>query len=399
MKRALLMTVGTGVGDEEERIHSLAHGLLESIEHYKPDKTIFFGSDISKMTIESLKKQYKERFREDMEECEFCLIHDVDKFDECFENIRREIQNHSDYEVIIDYTSGSKTMTMSAAIASVLYHKKLTFVSGKRGPNGLVIRGTETISPQKLYSYYDEISLTRVKDFFNNYLFDAALNTLNQIVELKNKEGYKNIIQAYKLWDKFDHDGAMELLKSENIKSLEFTGSLEDNKSFLGTLINSKDCKELYLIADLLNNSLRRADEHKYDDATARLYRAVELIAQSKLKEKGIDPSNLDLEKIPIFAKKEFKKYQDKNGKIKIGLRQSYILLKYMDEELGKSFDRNKRLKDMLTKRNESILAHGLTPVSKENFSGLCNQTIELARLYSPKVDDLMEKARFLQLK
>jgi CRISPR-associated protein (TIGR02710 family) len=398
MKRALFMTVGTGVGNEEERIHSLAHGLLESIEHYNPTTIVFFGSKLSEKTVESLKEQYHEHFGDDLDNYDFILINDVDQFDECFKKLRTQIYKYSDYEVIVDYTSGTKTMTMSAAIASVLYHKKLTVISGKRGQNGLVIRGTENISPQALYAYYDEISLEKVNDFFNNYRFDAAKETLDQIVEVENREAYEKIIDAYRKWDMFDHPGAMELLKNEKNKNLKIKGSLKDNKTFIGNLIHLEREKELYIIADLLNNSQRRAVDHKYDDALARLYRTVELIAQCKLKEKGIDSSNVDLEKIPLFARKEYAVKQDENGRIRIGLHSSYKLLQYLDQDLGKNFVSDNRLKDLLKKRNDSILAHGLTPIAQENYTELYEKTFTLARELTPQIDDLMKKAEFPRL-
>ena len=58
-KTALLMPVGTGVGGTDEATDSLAHGILYSIDTYNPDDVIFFGSELSKKTIESLSRQYR----------------------------------------------------------------------------------------------------------------------------------------------------------------------------------------------------------------------------------------------------------------------------------------------------------------------------------------------------
>ena len=72
MKRALFMTVGTGVGlDKEKKVRNLAHGLLSSIESYNPDKIVFFGSEESIETVESLKEQYYEKKGKELENCEF----------------------------------------------------------------------------------------------------------------------------------------------------------------------------------------------------------------------------------------------------------------------------------------------------------------------------------------
>ena len=55
-------------------------------------------------------------------------------------------------------------------------------------------------------------------------------------------------------------------------------------------IVNSKsdNLRKCYILASLINNSIRRAEEYKYDDTVARLYRSSELIAQIRL-------SSLDL--------------------------------------------------------------------------------------------------------
>ena len=90
------------------------------------------------------------------------------------------------------------------------------------------------------------------------------------------------------------------------------------------------------LVVDLLNNASRRAEEGKYDDAVARLYRCIELIAQIKLKERfGIDTSDVDLKLIPEEVKDELERKRDEKGRIKIGLSDSYKLLSAFNDELG----------------------------------------------------------------
>ena len=82
--RLLLMTVGTGVGGKEDKIKSLAHGLLASILHYNPDKVIFFGSKSSILTIDSIKEQYFEEKKEELKNYEFVEIEDIDSFYDCY---------------------------------------------------------------------------------------------------------------------------------------------------------------------------------------------------------------------------------------------------------------------------------------------------------------------------
>lgn len=400
MKRALFMTVGTGVGYDEERIQSLAHGLLESIGTYQPDKIVFFGSQLSKKTVKSLKNQYKERFGSDLNHYQFLTIPDVDHFDDCFQTIVKEIRDHVDYDVIIDYTSGTKTMTMSAAIASVLYHKKLTFISGKRGQNGLVSPKTEDIRTQNLYSVYDKLLFGKVKDAFNSYRFKTAEVILDEIVDLENRNTYQKLFQAYNFWDKFNHQEAAKIITQEDMGNLkDIKEILTNNKEFLGTLVNAKKIRGIYVLADLLNNTQRRFQEDKYDDALARLYRAVELIAQQHLQDTyQINTSQVDLDKVPETLQDYYERKRDRNGKITIGLREDYVLLHELDEQLGDAFLSDNRLKYLLQSRNNSILAHGLEPITGEKIAEikeLYEKTLQLGIMIYPNIEELMQKANF----
>lgn len=399
MKRALLMTVGTGVGEKEEHMHSLAHGLLEAILHYKPNITIFFMSELSRDTVNSIFKQYKEKLDEEMFDYQCIIIQDVDRFDECYRKIRAEILKRPDWEIIIDYTSGTKTMTMSAAIASVLYKKELNLVSGARGSNGLVLKNTEEIKTQSLYSAYDDLLMDKMREAFNHYRFETAKDILMEIVRDENKGDYLNLVLAYNFWDKFNHEDAMKLIAAAQSSAKD--ESFKKNKEFLGTLVNAKKVKEYYLLADLINNAQRRFQEGKYDDAVARLYRVVEFIAQTKLKkEYGIETSDVDLKKVPESVKEKYQR-KSKNGKITIGLREGYKLLQELEDELGSEFYNDKRLLDLLSNRNNSILAHGfesITGAKVKEVTEFKDKVLYLGSLLYPKLEELMVKAEFMKL-
>jgi len=399
------MTAGTGIGASKEGIHRLAHGLLESIKHHRPDKIVFFGSKLSKKTVDSIRGQHQKDGRGDLPQNEFNLINNVDDFDECFHTIKKEIEKYQNHDIIIDYTSGTKTMTMSAAICSVLYRKQLSLISGKRGENGLVVRGTEEIKTQNLYQVYDELTMEKVKDFFNNYRFHAAKSILENTVAIENKGAYLKLIKAYEAWDRFDHQGCRELLMDKELEQIpEIKKTLSKNKEVIGILTNPNvKHKGSYMVADLLNNAKRRGTEEKYDDAVARLYRAMELIAQSILKEKcDIDTSNVYISKLSELTKVSMKKDLDRsksnNGKIKVGMHLSYSMLRCEGKEIGKKFASDDELKDLLNKRNNSILAHGSNPISRENYEKLLDKTIEFAMEVFPDLKELMKSARFPSL-
>ena len=86
---------------------------------------------------------------------------------------------------------------------------------------------------------------------------------------------------------------------------------------------------------------------------------------------------------------------KDEKGKIKLGLNGDYELLKDLDDDLGTKFAENKALQDLLKKRNESILAHGLTSVSKEVYGELYPIVFGFAKIVVQNIEDLMEKSKF----
>lgn len=397
-KIVLLMTVGTGVGeDKDKKIERLAHGLLSSILHYHPEKIVFFGSEKSKDTIKSLKKQYKEETNEEFINHDFVLISKIDNFDECFLRIRKKVEEYEkDYEVIIDYTSGTKTMTTAASVCSILYHKKLSLISGNRGKNGIVILGTESVIEQNLYSAYDKYLFDKFKELFNFYHFTEARNTLDQIVILDEKEKFRNLVDGYELWDKFDHKSAFEklsIVKDERVNK---------NKEFLGRLI--REGRTEYILTDLIINAERRISEGKYDDAVARLYRAVELISQMKLKEYDLDElsdGKLTIDNLENkgLDTKKYKDLVDEKGKLKLGLKKKFELLRDLGWDLANPiYFENKNIRELLSKRNNSILAHGLEPIDRKSAVKLFSEIERIVREMIKDYKDLKDKGSFPKL-
>lgn len=399
--KILFMTVGTGVGMKEEKIKNLAHGLLVSILTHTPDKIIFFGSEESKKTLEEIKKQYVKEKGEELEKYEFVKIKNIDDFYECYVSIENKIKEFEGNEVIIDYTSGTKTMTTSAAIIAMLYQKRLFITSGRRGLNGIVLPGTEEVKSQNLFAAYDKYLMDKAKEAFNSYRYEEAKNYLGQIVAIEEKNEYLKLVETYDLWDKFNHEKAKERMDELEVKDEVFN----TNKSFLGRLQSAKkkgEVVEKFLIPDLINNAYRRIEEGKYDDAVARLYRCVEMIAQYRLKSvHNLNPSEIkfgDLETTKSINNLE--KYKDKKndaGIIKLAMKNSFELLKDLKDEVGNIID-DKELKELLKKRNLSILAHGIEPVTKEDAEKFYKKVLEISKSVISDLEKSMKWAEFPKL-
>lgn len=392
---ALLMTVGTGIGGQVAT-EDLAHGILFSIDNTNPDKVIFFGSELSKKTIESVKKQYLDKFGDEFDYYEFIQLEEIDSFKIYFEAFKSKILELNDCKVIIDYTSGTKTMTMSAAFASMLFRKNLYFIGGER-EGGVVLRGTEKIISQNLYPIYDDLMISKIKELFNSNRFDAGKELLKDVTKA-NKETYLKLFDAYYYFDNVDYKKANDYFITKEFIS-EWP-NLKKQFSFNAKALyhlnkEGSEMRQFYILGSLLNNARRRAEETKYDDAIARLYRALELIAQIKLKEYDIDTSDVDLdilEKYDIVH--DFK--PDFNGIIKFGLVQDYELLNKLGDELGEYFIKSKNdLLAVISSRNNSILAHGLNSQTEKQYNKFRDLVLKFASVLNPEMDVYINETTF----
>ena len=390
------MTVGTGIGGQVAT-EDLAHGILYSIDTSNPDKVIFFGSELSKKTIDSLKEQYLNEFGEEFDYYEFILLEQIDDFKTYFDAFKQKILELSDYKVIIDYTSGTKTMTMSAAFASMLFRKNLYFVGGERD-GGVVIRGTEKIISQNLYPIYDDLMISKIKELFNTNRFDAGKTLLEDVTKAK-KDTYAKLFDAYYYFDNVDYNNAKEHFdRKEFAKEWpELTKQFSLNAKALHFLNDEEEeLRPFYILASLINNARRRAEETKYDDAIARLYRALELIAQIKLKkEYCIDTSDVDLKLLKkLNVNHDFE--PDFKGIVKISLIQDYDLLNELQDELGVFYKKNRdSFLANISSRNNSILAHGLKSQTEKQYNNFRELVLRFAKVLNPEINEFISETEF----
>jgi CRISPR-associated protein (TIGR02710 family) len=388
--KALLISIGTGVRPDD--VASIVHGLLYSIRNNNPSKTFFVVSEQSKKStlpqvVKSMEQPYEIILLPDTD--------DVNKIYECllpkYKDIKKDFDN-----ITVDYTSGTKAMSAALAILGSWHEANtLSYVSGQRH-GGVVIKGTEKLLLLQPYQILVEKKLYEAVSFFNKCQFDTSLLVVAQIehtvpdpVLLAELLPFKKVILAYSAWDKFNHQEGLDELKDVKVPTFDA------NKAFLGKLCSAK-VKEPYHIADLINNAKRRGDiEQKYDDAVARLYRTMELIAQYKLKEHGIeDTSNVTVDKMPPALAQDSK---TTSGKTRMGLEKDYLFLDAKGDDLGRKFVADNRLKDLLHKRNSSILAHGMKPVSKEVYQQLSEKIFGFASLIIKDLDRLLSDSTFRQ--
>jgi CRISPR-associated protein (TIGR02710 family) len=398
LRKALVVSVGTGTGAAESELEDLAAAISKSVRMNNADRTFFVVSSESNqiMLPRILKKAALQSAT-----YEVIQIRNADDIQQTYQDLQekfRQIRNSFDH-VIVDYTSGTKAMTGALIAQGILNEVQwFCYISGKRPKGkGIPAKGTEKLICLQPFFVTAQHKINTAIQFFNNHQFDACLSVLTRIREqtddpdIINKfEMLEKASQAYALWDKFRHEeAAVELSKLK-------LSIADKNKKFINMLRRNAD-KEPYYIADLINNAKRRGtDEKKYDDAVARLYRTIELIAQYWLRKKyDVNTEEVYSRDLPAPLATKWHVDPTNRNPAKIALDQAYELLYAKGDELGVRYMQDHELKDLLNKRNDSILAHGQQHVAESTYTRLLRKTRSYALVVVEELPSRVDECSF----
>lgn len=300
-----------------------------------------------------------------------------DDFKECYLKVSalaKEIDsNYPQAEVIANYTGGTKTMSVALAMAATMKERwDLSLNVGSRVDLIKVSSGTDVpvvVDKWSVYCRMQMESVAKVLARFDYAGADAVLSHLSSKpmdASLQAKVvRARQLSRAFDLWDRFDHEGALAIFEPQ---AGTFPDLIVPLKRLAGKIGNASGYER---VADLLRNTERRAVQHRYDDAIARLYRAVELFAQVRLKTAHeIDTGNVELKQLPEELQEEWGSRARDEGKLLLGLRDDYELLRVRRDPVGEVWKSHKnRVMDSLKRRNESIGAHGLRPMGEDDYT------------------------------
>jgi CRISPR-associated protein (TIGR02710 family) len=385
--------------------------IVKSIGEHKPKYICFLCSQKTVELIPNIRKMLVEQFGDDLPsfkdhkiilDDENDLIHCYQKARECIAQL--EVWGVAAADTVVDYTGGTKQMSVALGLATVKEGYEFSYIGGDRRTKagvGIVLDGSEVvrsgINPWSLYAVDDKKLIAK---YFNHYQFLAAkeiCDTLanRQVLDDSLKGFFKIISQLctiYDLWDKFQHLEALKQTKSaleqiknyfafnRQVKYQQFVSDVEANFERLkGLCPDSKPPKtpNRHLVIDLVANAERRATEGKYDDAVARLYRSLEMVAQVAITEPPLqakDAGNFPKDKLPDSLKEDYIQHYERDGKIKLGMEALFRVLKAIDPPHPQAetfFAYYNELRNVQNARNQSILAHGLTPIKVEDYERL----------------------------
>lgn len=407
--------------------------LVLNIKLLAPQKILFLYTKASEEYLDKVVKYC------DLNQARYkkSIVHETEPLDIYREIKKAYLDWNKPEKIFIDFTGGTKAMSVAAAMAGVMIGVQLLYVGSTnylvdfRKPDP----GTEKLfyidNPLKVFG---DIEIEKALTLFGEYNYAGAaerLSTLKEDIPDPNIRQELNfaylLARGYEAWDALDFPAAYENIKNLNWEILrdrrmhgkfllmDFAERLEKQEKVLLRLVKIPELisqkKHMDILTDsqyilplmftMYINAFVREEQEKYDMAALLLYRLLEMIEQRRLARYGIyasqaDYKNIsyDFEQMPDMEQIEFeeerirkltekfneireKLYGQKSKSVnmpeKIGLMDGFVILLALRDPIsmrknGKHIEKLNYIRSMVALRNNSIFAHGLEPVGKENF-------------------------------
>ncbi len=390
-----------------------AEPIAAAIQHWAPRRVLFLPSSDTRGWIEEkiIPLLANEGIPLDPGRFDVVELPDAQDFGACVQALRalsprveEWISRGEDFEVVLDFTGGTKCMSAALALQGHRWRCLFSYVGGTQRTKenvGVVISGKEQILHSQ--NPWDSLGYQAAEDaamLFDRGSFDGASTLLRSALRSVGHPARKRelnallaLTEAYDFWDRFEHGHASSKLRdvAKNENDLISLLGTQAAKSLLTAIMAHRRVLDALVaekgptqsrIADLLANALRCAERGRYDDAVARLYRGIEAIAQCRLavRYNVTDTSHIRAEAVPDALRSEWET-RFKDGVVQLGLQDDYALLAAWNDSLSGRFHSlrlNDPKKSPLTARNQSILAHGFEPVSEKVFQHLRDSALEL---------------------
>mgnify|MGYP001810025575 CR=1 FL=1 len=332
---------------------------------------------------------------------------DPDDLADAYRRIRDHIQFLRDDgfrgRILGDYTGGTKSMSAALAMACVQLGEEVGVVTGPRTNLEKVDQSATTrlmdIAPLQamhrletqlvpildLHNYGEAAQI--VWEFRTVHERSLAPDSLLQVQELQA------VFQLLESWDQFQWKDALNLANNSSL-ALHSPYLLHWWKR----VVMARDCMDgqppgdgmtgYELVQDLLLSAERRGRRGWFDDAVARLYRALELLAQTYI--------TLELKTTPESRWEKDRCFLIDGTKVEAsgeGINAIYMWLERREGRsgLGGIFGRRRgQFYRLLRARNSSLLAHGFSPLAEGHWR-------DLQRDITSFVDDILKQDGFEQ--
>jgi CRISPR-associated protein (TIGR02710 family) len=373
--------------------------VVKSLRHYRPRFVSFLVSQDAIHAVASVRARAGDLGLSF--ESQTTLVDEPDNPYECIEKVREAMERvtargYSGQEMIVDYSGGTKNMSVALALVATNRGVSFTYAGGARKTGAESEPGVG--GRADVWDFGAVADLRNLMVLFNQNQFRAARSIIDGLVEkgVRNKAALKKmalVVEGYYRWDIFRHGEALNAFRKSRLEELlelpsgavkRFVEETRGLLGFLESLANTKKVTRNHVL-DLFANAERRFDEGKIDDAVLRLYRLVEMAAQERLLTvHGVDASNAKARAIPQALREELVKRHkdDRDGRIKLPLMSCYRALNAMGDDLGKHFvEHEARFRDLLASRNYSYLVHGIVSAKERTYESLRDFVLEVGML------------------
>lgn len=324
---------------------------------------------------------------------------------------------YPDAEFHVDFTSGTKAMSVAIAVAGVLCEVSQTHYSiGDRDSGGRAVKTNVTV-PFMTTDLIARHRLLELKELFNAGRYDLVSRACAKHIDYIQDPGLRVRLETlrafsdgYAKWDQFEWRSARTILNNIRNKmedKLVSTGwdieQLDQNRFHVKVCEDSPFSFER--VIDLYNKASRVYDRADFDEFALRCYRIVEYVGQYRFAyifgcdTKSLNSVNstggilIDVLKqhVPrFFSNLPLYKTQSKSGKVKLGLAETLEVLGEIGDSYGlhtlalyhRPDGKPGPLKNGLESRNQSWLAHGSNRVNETNASEMRTITKELIEFH-----------------
>jgi CRISPR-associated protein (TIGR02710 family) len=308
-------------------------------------------------------------------------------------------------DVVVDYTGGTKSMSAALVLAASEIFSRFSYIGGEQREKaglGVVVDGKSRVLYQG--NPWQELAIReieRARDLWRHAIYEGAAAVLRDVGGRAAKpvlfEKTARLCDATAARHRLDFAAAQKLfgqLKrslpdlfagSEHGRPPENLVAFTESSLKICAACAGKQPSSESLLAELLDNALRTAAQGRYEDAAARLYRAMELQGQLWLSNatgglfKNGQCRRADADKLPSALKQWLDEQHPATPSdadaIKLSLEQLFHALARTDAagKVGKiiedlALDKASRLRHATQHRNTSILAHGTSAIGAEGF-------------------------------
>ena len=300
-----------------------------------------------------------------------------DRLDSAYTKITEVIRAigiaYPDAQIAADYTGGTKSMSSALVLAALDSPGIEVFVvTGTRKDLVKVEQGTQRTRRVRIDAVYIRREFQLALKHWEHYDYAPAASRLNQLIQGQevseaDEQIYRaeQISLAYAAWDCCRYQQAYHQLTP-------FVGvvpALQIYVEQVHFLLDDQDAlrRDYLRIWDLWFNALRRARQGRFDDGVARCYRLVEAAAQWLLKHVyDIDTSKVRYDQLP-----EGFRPAATQDTVQLGLFEAWRLISRLDrgplaQWIGQE---REHLEHYISIRNYSCLAHGLRPITEEEWA------------------------------